>query len=60
MQTRHILHPSLEENFYHLETPIRKSLTQSIGPRLPDIVEEAQLGLDEAVGKPNGKESGEL
>jgi hypothetical protein len=54
MQTRYTLHPSLEENMYHLENPIRISLVQSIGPKLPDIVEEAQLSLEETIGNPKG------
>ncbi|KAJ3548541.1 hypothetical protein NM208_g955 [Fusarium decemcellulare] len=50
MQLGHTLHRRLMWDQYHFELPIRKSLTQSLGPKLPDIVEEAKLSLVEYIG----------
>ena len=55
MQLGHTLHPLLMKEQYHFDTPIRKSLTQSLGPKLPDIVEEAKLSLDQYVGRTTGR-----
>ncbi|KAJ0418875.1 cytochrome P450 [Aspergillus carlsbadensis] len=54
MQVGHTLHPRLMWDQYHFDAPIRKSLTQSLGPKLPDIVEEAKLSLEDTVGSPAG------
>lgn len=55
MQLGHTLHRRLMWDQYHFELPIRKSLTQSLGPKLPDIVEEAKLSLVEYIGDCPGK-----
>lgn len=57
MQLGHTLHPALMWDQYHFDTPIRKSLTRSLGPKLLDIVEEAQMSLDDQIGRPNGESS---
>lgn len=55
MQLGHTLHKRLMWDQYHFELPIRKSLTQSLGPKLPDIIEEAKLSLVEYIGDCTGK-----
>ncbi|KAH6967583.1 cytochrome P450 [Ilyonectria sp. MPI-CAGE-AT-0026] len=50
MQLGHTLHKRLMWDQYHFEIPVRKSLTQSLGPKLPDIVEEAKLSLIDYIG----------
>ncbi|RMI96868.1 hypothetical protein CDV36_016281 [Fusarium kuroshium] len=50
MQLGHTLHKRLMWDQYHFELPIRKSLTQSLGPKLDDIVEEAKMSLVEYIG----------
>ncbi|KIX06643.1 uncharacterized protein Z518_04619 [Rhinocladiella mackenziei CBS 650.93] len=50
-QLRHTLHPKMETNQFHHEIPLRKSLTESLGPKLGDIVEEAKLSLEAQIGK---------
>ncbi|GME33224.1 cytochrome P450 [Neofusicoccum parvum] len=52
MQFVHTLHPVLAKDQYHMFDPIKKSLTRSLGPRLPDIVEEGRMSLDKFVGRP--------
>lgn len=42
-------------DIYHLDIPLRKSLTQSMGAKLPDIVDEARMNLDAMVGNPAGQ-----
>ncbi|KAJ9144526.1 Cytochrome P450 [Pleurostoma richardsiae] len=51
MQLGHTLHKRLMVDQYHFDIPIRKSLTQSLGPKLPDIVEEAKLSLQQYIGE---------
>ncbi|CAK7243312.1 MAG: hypothetical protein STHCBS139747_004830 [Sporothrix thermara] len=50
MQLWYTLDPKLTVAQYHFELPIRKSLTQSLGPKLPDIVDEAKLAMQEFIG----------
>ncbi|KAF5228138.1 hypothetical protein FANTH_14585 [Fusarium anthophilum] len=50
MQIRHTLHPLAAVDQFHFDLPIRKSLTQALGPRLLDIVEEGKLAIDEYIG----------
>ncbi|KIX08844.1 uncharacterized protein Z518_03501 [Rhinocladiella mackenziei CBS 650.93] len=45
-QLRYTLHPKMTYNQFHHDIPLRKSLTESLGPKLPDIVEEAKLTLN--------------
>ncbi|KIX09043.1 uncharacterized protein Z518_00121 [Rhinocladiella mackenziei CBS 650.93] len=45
------IHSRLAWDQFHFKTPIRKTLTESLGPKLPDIVEEAKMCLHEYVGR---------
>ncbi|KAF5003206.1 hypothetical protein FDECE_10224 [Fusarium decemcellulare] len=51
MQFRHTLDGRLMHDHFHVDMPIKK-LTNSLGPKLPDIVEEAQLAIDKFIGSP--------
>ncbi|KIV81301.1 hypothetical protein PV11_03496 [Exophiala sideris] len=49
MQFRHTLHRIMESDQYH-NAVVQKQLTQSLGPRLPDIVDEAKKSFNDEIG----------
>lgn len=55
MQTEHTLHPIVATDQYHFDLPIKKSLTQALGPKLPAIVEEGKLAIDQYIGFAKGE-----
>ncbi|KIX08863.1 uncharacterized protein Z518_03520 [Rhinocladiella mackenziei CBS 650.93] len=44
------LHRRLAWDQFHFHTPISKSLTESLGPRLLDVVEEAKMSIKDYIG----------
>lgn len=54
MQIHHTLHPLLGVDQFHFDLPIKRSLTQALGPKLADIVDEAKLAMDEFIGNATG------
>jgi hypothetical protein len=56
MQVDHTLHPMVGTDQYHFDLPIKKSLTQALGPKLGDIVEEGKLAIEEFIGNAKGFE----
>ena len=54
MQIDHTLRPFIGVDQFHFDLPIKKSLTQALGPKLVDIVEEAKLAIDEFIGDAKG------
>lgn len=54
MQIDYTLHKILGEDQFHFDLPIKKSLTQALGPKLGDIVEEGKLAIDEFIGDAKG------
>jgi len=55
MQLEHTLHKSVAVDQFHFDLPIKKSLTQALGPKLPDIVEEGKLAVEEFIGVAKGR-----
>jgi hypothetical protein len=54
MQIDHTLHPFIGVDQFHFDLPIKKSLTQALGPKLVDIVDEAKLAINEFIGDATG------
>lgn len=54
VQPRYTLDRRLESGWWHIISPIQKSLTESLSPKLPDVVEEAKLSLDDYIGPAKG------
>lgn len=54
MQMQHTISPKVAQTHWHSEVPIRKNLTESLGPRLPDIVDEAKFRMMQHIGNAEG------
>ncbi|KAJ5638390.1 hypothetical protein N7490_008269 [Penicillium lividum] len=50
MQVESTLHKIVAIDQFHFDLPIKKSLTQALGPKLADIVDEAKLAINEFIG----------
>lgn len=56
MQIDQTLHPFIAKDQFHFDLPIKKSLTQALGPKLDDIVDEAKLAIKAFIGDAKGWE----
>lgn len=54
LQLKHTLHPIAAATSWHLEVPLKKNLTESLGPMMPDIVDEARLSIEATIGRSAG------
>ena len=57
MQIDYTLHHFIAVDQYHFDLPIKKSLTQALGPKLVDIVDEAKIAINEYIGDGKGEKS---
>lgn len=56
MQIDQTLHPFIAKDQFHFDLPIKKSLTQALGPKLDDIVDEAKLAINRFIGDAKGQQ----